>query len=239
MGKRIRVQRRGRGTPNFQSPTHKRLGKVKYRYFPKGTSNTKAIIRKLVHEPGRGTPLALIQYEDGNKDLYLPPEGVFVGDTIDIGDKTEIKVGNIMRLANVSEGTYVYNIEGEPNDGGKIVRGSGTFATVVTRSDKYANVRLPSGKMKSFLLNCRCTIGVVSGGGRTVKPFVKAGNKYHQMKARHGIWPVTSSVAMSAQNHPHGGGGHKSPHKPTTISRNAPPGRKVGLIAARRTGYNK
>ena len=69
MGKRILVQRRGRGTPNFQSPTHKRRGKVKYKYFPKGAKATSAIIKKLIHEPGRGTPLAVIQYENGEKGL--------------------------------------------------------------------------------------------------------------------------------------------------------------------------
>ena len=36
--------------------------------------------------------------------------------------------------------------------------------------------------------------------------------------------------------HPHGGGNHQHVGHPTTVSRNAPPGAKVGLIAARRTG---
>ena len=239
MGKRILVQRRGRGTPNFQSPTHKRRGKVKYRYFPKGSKNTTAVVKELVHDPGRGAPVARIQYEDGYKDLYLPPEGTFVGDVIEIGDLTEIKVGNILKLEKVPEGTYVFNIENEPQDGGKIIRGSGAYGVVITRSDKEINVRLPSRKTKMFKPMSRCTIGVVSGGGRTIKPFVKAGNKYHHMKARHGVWPRVRGVAMTAASHPFGGGGHKSPHKPTTTSRNAPPGRKVGLIAARRTGNKK
>ncbi|MBD3349870.1 MAG: 50S ribosomal protein L2 [Candidatus Lokiarchaeota archaeon] len=236
MGKRILVQRRGRGTPNWQSPTHKRRGKVKYRYFKKGSEDTTAKIRDLIHDPGRGAPLAQILYEDGKKGLYLPPEGVFVGDTIHIGDKIKIKVGNILKLRNVPEGTRIYNIEGEPMDGGKFVRGSGTFGTVVSKDEKFANVKLPSQKSRKFLLDCRCTVGLVAGGGRTEKPFLKAGAKYHWMKTKHSVWPRTSGVAMTAASHPFGGGGHKSPHKPTTIGRNAPPGRKVGLIAARRTG---
>ncbi|MCP4761566.1 MAG: 50S ribosomal protein L2 [archaeon] len=239
MGKRILVQRRGRGTPNFQSPTHKRKGRVKYKYFPKGTEEKTAIIKNFEHDPGRGAPVAIIQYEDGEKGMYLPPEGMFVGDKIYIGDKTEIKVGNILKLKYIPEGTYIFNIENEPMDGGKIVRGSGTYAAVITKSEKEINVRLPSGKTKMFLPESRCTVGVVAGGGRTVKPFVKAGNKYHYMKAKHTVWPRTSGVAMAAAMHPFGGGGHKSPHKPTTTSRNAPPGRKVGLIAAKRTGPKK
>jgi len=37
-------------------------------------------------------------------------------------------------------------------------------------------------------------------------------------------------------DHPFGGGNHQHIGKPSTVSRYAPPGRKVGLIAARRTG---
>ena len=36
--------------------------------------------------------------------------------------------------------------------------------------------------------------------------------------------------------HPHGGGNHQHIGKPSTVKRGTPPGRKVGLIAARRTG---
>ena len=240
MGKRILVQRRGRGTPNFQSPTHKRRGAVKYRNYKHTEAGPfKVTIKDLLHDPGRGAPVALIQYEDGMKGLYLPPEGVKVGDSFEIGHKTEIKVGNILFLENVPEGTYIYNIEGQKDDGGKIVRSSGGYAVMMTKSPTHANVKLPSGKIKRIPLNARATIGVVAGGGRQIKPFVKAGTKYHLMRTRHTVWPKTSGVAMTAASHPFGGGGHKSPHKPTTVSRNAPPGRKVGLIAARKTGTKK
>jgi large subunit ribosomal protein L2 len=240
MGKRIQVQRRGRGTVNFQSPTHKRRGAVKYRhYLHTETGPFKATIKDLLHDPGRGAPVALVQYEDGTKGLYLPPEGIKIGDTFEIGHKTEIKVGNILLLENIPEGTYIYNVEGQRNDGGKFVRGSGGYAVMMTKTPTQANIRLPSGKVKRIPLNARATVGVVAGGGRQNKPFVKAGTKYYLMKTRHRVWPKVSGVAMNASSHPFGGGGHKSPHKPTTISRNAPPGRKVGLIAARRTGTRK
>ena len=36
--------------------------------------------------------------------------------------------------------------------------------------------------------------------------------------------------------HPHGGGNHQHIGMPSTVRRDTPPGRKVGLIAARRTG---
>ena len=78
---------------------------------------------------------------------------------------------------------------------------------------------------------------MVAGGGRTDKPFLKAGNKHHYIKSKAKKWPVVRGVAMNAVSHPYGGGAKQSPHKSTTTSRNAPPGRKVGQIAARRTGH--
>lgn len=41
---------------------------------------------------------------------------------------------------------------------------------------------------------------------------------------------------MNPVEHPFGGGNHQHIGKPSTVSRLAVPGRKVGLIAARRTG---
>jgi len=41
---------------------------------------------------------------------------------------------------------------------------------------------------------------------------------------------------MNPVDHPHGGGNHKHIGFPSTVSRYAPPGQKVGLRRARRTG---
>jgi large subunit ribosomal protein L2 len=44
---------------------------------------------------------------------------------------------------------------------------------------------------------------------------------------------------MVSASHPYGGGRHRHAGKPTTVSKDAPPGRKVGLIAARQSGRSK
>ena len=91
--------------------------------------------------------------------------------------------------------------------------------------------------MKTLHANCRATIGIVAGGGRIEKPFVKAGTKYHLVKVKCWKWPVVRGKAMNACSHPHGGGAH--PKGSTPVSRNAPPGAKVGHISPRRTGRRK
>ncbi|CAF5121032.1 unnamed protein product, partial [Rotaria magnacalcarata] len=77
---------------------------------------------------------------------------------------------------------------------------------------------------------------IVAGGGRIDKPILKAGRSYHKFKAKRKSWPKVRGVAMNPVDHPFGGGNHQHIGKPSTVSRYAPPGRKVGLIAARRTG---
>jgi large subunit ribosomal protein L2 len=197
---------------------------------------------ELIHSPGRGAPVAKIQYEDGVKGLWLPPEGIYEGEDF-VQSKTgygqELSVGNIFPLKKIPIGALVFNVEGTPGDCGKFARASGVAAIVKNKSKGKVELLFRSKKTKWFHENCLCTVGVVAGGGRTDKPFLKAGNKFHYLKSKAIKWPVVRGVAMNAASHPYGGGAKQSPHKPTTTSRNAPPGRKVGQIAARRTGYRK
>jgi large subunit ribosomal protein L2 len=77
---------------------------------------------------------------------------------------------------------------------------------------------------------------MIAGGGRTEKPYLKAGAKRGLMRSRGRRWPIVKGTSMVAASHPHGGGRHKHEGKPSSVSRDTPPGRKVGLIAARQSG---
>ena len=240
MGKRILVQRKGRGNLWARSPSHRHVGEVKYRPFKQKEKQFKFKVIELMHAPGRGAPVARIQYEDESKGLWLPPEGIYVGQEF-IQHKTgygqDVTVGNILPLKKIPLGTIVYNIEGTPQDGGKFARASGVGATVRDKTGNKVEVLFRSKKTKWINNQCLCTVGLVAGGGRTDKPFLKAGNKHYYIRSKAKKWPVVRGVTMNACSHPYGGGAKQSPHKSTTTSRNAPPGRKVGQIAARRTGH--
>jgi large subunit ribosomal protein L2 len=241
MGKRIRVQRRGRGAPTFRASTHKRVAPSQY---PLGITDEsseiviKGIVEEILHDPGRGAPLGLIRFENGDECYTIVPEGAYVGQQIQMGGKASIEVGNILPIGKIPEGTMVCNIELRPGDGGKIAKSSGAYATVVTHTSKGTIIKLPSGKTKYINDLCRATIGVVSGAGRTEKPFLKAGSKYHLMKAKGHKYPRTRGRAMIAAVHPYGSS-KRSARKVTTTSHGAPPGQKVGLIAARGSGRKK
>ncbi len=241
MGKRIRVQRRGRGSPTWRASVHKRVAPVKYLSIEKmkGEDSVKGVVENLLHEPGRGAPIALIQLENGEKYYSVAVEGLFVGQEIMLGSSASIEVGNVVRLQDLASGIPVCNIESQPGDGGKLVRSSGTYATVVPLTPEGTILRFPSGKTVTKNDRCRATIGVVSGTGRTEKPFLKAGKRHHMMAAKGHKYPSVRGVAMIKASHPHGGGRHKHAGTQTSVSRNAPPGRKVGLIAPKQTGRSK
>jgi large subunit ribosomal protein L2 len=235
MGRRIQGQRRGRGTPTFRAPSHRYKADLKHRKVEDGDVVAGTVV-DVEHDPARSAPVAAVEFDDGERRLVLAPEGVGTGDRLQVGVSAEIEPGNTLPLAEIPEGVPVCNVEGNPGDGGKFARASGVSAQLLTHDRSVAVVQLPSGEMKRLDPECRATVGVVAGGGRTEKPMVKAGNKYHKMRARGTKWPNVRGVAMNAVDHPFGGGGRQHPGQPKSVSRNAPPGRKVGDIASRRTG---
>jgi len=235
MGSPIRGQRRGRGGSTFRAPSHRYKSEKHHKKTEDGDVVAGTVV-DIEHDPGRSAPVAAVEFDDGERRLVLAPEGVAEGERLQVGISAEIKPGNTLPLAEIPEGVPICNVEANPGDGGKFARSSGVNADLVTHDRDAAVVKLPSGEVKRMDPDCRATIGVVAGGGRTEKPFVKAGKKHHHVRARGTVWPRVRGVAMNAVDHPFGGGGRQHPGKPKSISRNAPPGRKVGDISSRRTG---
>ncbi|HEW64187.1 50S ribosomal protein L2 [Fervidicoccus fontis] len=238
MGKKIRQQRAGRGSPTFRSRKHLHEAPAAYPAI-KEDETFKGHIVEIIHDPGRWVPLAKVKLENGVEFYTIASEGSYIGQEIEIGPNAKPVNGNILPLQSIPEGTQVFNIEIKPMDGGKLVRTGGGYAQIISKGVNTVTVVLPSGKSKEIDGRSRATIGVAAGGGRIEKPLLKAGNSYWKWKPKARKYPKVRGVAMNVVSHPFGGGHHQSESKPTTVSRNAPPGRKVGHIAARRTGRRK
>jgi large subunit ribosomal protein L2 len=241
MGKRIRVQRRGRGGQNWRASTHKRVAPAKYPGIaPKESFEAElvGVVVDLLHDPGRGSPLSLVEFEDGSQMYSITPEGIFMGQEITYGGKARAEIGNILPLGKMPEGTMVCDLELRPGDGGKMARSSGAYATVVGHTPQGTMIRLPSGRTRYVNDYCLATVGVISASGRIDKPFLKAGAKFHLMKAKGHKYPRTSGRKMVPACHPFGSS-KRSARRCTTTSHGAPPGQKVGLIAARGPGQKK
>jgi len=228
MGSPLRQQRRGKGSPNYQAAQNGK-GEVEHK-----SAEITGTVQDIQHDPSRSAPVALVEYEDGEQRHILAPEGIEVGQEIQLGVEAEIKEGNTLPLGEIPEGVPIHNIETQPNDGGKLVRASGTYAFVVTQEADGTRIRLPSKEFKKLSTECRATVGKVAAGGRKDKPFVKAGNKHKAMKAKGKSYPTVSAVAMNAVDHPFGGSA--KPGMPKTTSKHASPGSKVGNIGASQSG---
>ncbi len=231
MGKRIIQQRRGRGTNTYKVRRKAFRFRIKY---PAKLEGEGEIIR-LFNSAAHTAPLAKVRCSEGI--FYMPAfKGMIEGQKISFGG--EVNEGNILELKDIPVKTQIYNIESRPKDGGVFVRGGGNVAEIKRVSDEGVYVVMPSKKDKKFNPKCRATIGVIAGAGRREKPIVKAGKKYHMKKGKSKLWPRTSAIKMNAIDHPFGGGRGKHP-KSKVAKRNAPPGRKVGLIRPARTGRRK
>jgi len=237
VGKNLIQQARGKGGPTYRAPSFRYKGKASYFIPSKGKLNAKII--DIIRCAGHSAPLIVLEHENKIRNLMIAPEGIKVGQVVEYGEKIAPENGNMLLLKDIPEGTLVYNIEGQPGDGGKFVRSSGAFARVIEKMKSKVVVQLPSKKQKEFNPNCRATIGIVAGSGRKEKPFLKAGKKFYAMKAKNKLWPSISGTSQNAVDHPFGGSSSAHKGKPTIAPKNAPPGRKVGAIHPRRMGRKK
>lgn len=194
----------GRITVRHQGGGHKR----QYRIidFKRDKDGVPAKVAAIEYDPNRSARIALLHYADGEKRYILAPLGLEVGDKVMSGPDADIKPGNALPLANIPVGTMVHNIELVPGQGGKLVRAAGAAAQVVAREGKYATLRMPSGEMRMFRVECRATVGQVGNLDHENVTIGKAG------RARWlGIRPTVRGVVMNPVDHPHGGGEGRAP----------------------------
>ena len=86
-----------------------------------------------------------------------------------------------------------------------MVRSAGGAATLMSRDEGYAQVRLPSGEIRKVNENCYATIGQVGNTEHENVVLGKAGRSRHR-----GIRPINRGVARNPVDHPNGGGAGKS-----------------------------
>ncbi len=232
MGKTIIQQARGHGSLTYRAKPTSFIYKIQY---PNKLEGEGTVIR-LLSSPAHSAPLAKIIHK--GESFYIPAfKGMIEGQKISFSSG-EIKSGNILPLAKIPLKTQVYCIEAHPGDGGKFIKTGGNAAVVSRIIGDKILLMLPSKKEKAFNSKCRAVIGQIAGHGRLEKPVVKAGKMHYIKKIKNKLWPRTSALKMNAIDHPFGSGRGKN-IKSKIAKRNAPAGRKVGLLSPRRTGKMK
>ncbi|MDM7915477.1 MAG: 50S ribosomal protein L2 [Candidatus Eisenbacteria bacterium] len=193
----------GRVTAWCRGGGHKRRYRVLD--FRRNKHGIPAKVAAIEYDPNRSSRIALLHYVDGEKRYIIAPLGVAVGDTLMSGPEAEIRDGNALPLRNVPLGTSVHNLELIPGKGGQVARGAGSECQVMAKEGRFAHVKLPSGEVRMFDLDCYCTLG-------------KVGNLDHENvmigKAGRSRWlgrrPSNRGVVMNPHDHPMGGGEGKS-----------------------------
>ena len=193
---RISVRHRGGGSKRY----YRKID------FKRNKPGVPAKVASIEYDPNRSARIALLHYTDGEKRYILAPLGLKVGDMVQSGEGAAIRVGNALQLKDIPLGTQIHNIELHAGRGGQFVRSAGTSAQLMAKVDDYAQVRMPSGEVRMFRLECMATLGQVGNVDHSNMQIGKAGRNRHMGKR-----PTVRGSVMNPSDHPHGGGEGKAP----------------------------
>lgn len=192
-----RVTSRGRGQGHKQ--------KIRLVDFKRNRQGIEAKVIAIEYDPIRSARLALLEYKDGERRYIIWPVGLEVGATVSSGPAAPPEVGNALPLKNIPIGATIHNLEMVPGRGAQMVRSAGGSATLMSRDEGYAQVRLPSGEIRKINEICLATIGQVGNTEHENVMLGKAGRARHR-----GIRPLSRGVAKNPVDHPMGGGAGKT-----------------------------
>lgn len=190
---------RGRITARFRGGGHKRRYRVIDFTRSKDGIPAKVVTRE--YDPNRSAWITLLHYADGEKRYIVAPVELKIGAQVEAGEQAEIRVGNALPIRRIPLGAVIHNLELTPGRGGQVARSAGTSAKLIGKEGKRAHIRMPSGEVRIFNVECRATIGEVSNPDHKNIKSGKAGRTRHL-----GRKPHVRGVAMNPVDHPHGGG---------------------------------
>jgi large subunit ribosomal protein L2 len=192
-----RVTSRGRGQGHKQ--------KIRTIDFKRNRHGITATVLGIEYDPIRSARIALLEYKDGERRYIIAPNGLKAGSVLVSGIDAPAELGNSLPLKNVPVGQAIHNLELTHGKGGQLVRSAGGSATLMSRDEGYAQVRLPSGEIRRIHENCYATIGQVGNSEHENVVLGKAGRNRHR-----GRRPLSRGVAKNPVDHPMGGGAGKT-----------------------------
>ena len=148
--------------------------------FKRSKHGVEATVKAIEYDPRRTARLALLEYKDGEKTYIIAPGGLQVGAKLMSGPTAPPDLGNSLPLRTVPVGLPIHNIEIIPGRGAQMVRTAGGSATLMSRDEGYAQIRLPSGEIRRINENCYATIGQVSNAEHENVVLGKAGRSRHR-----------------------------------------------------------
>jgi large subunit ribosomal protein L2 len=163
-------------------------------------------VMSIEYDPNRSARIALCKSEMGKKIYIVAPQTLVVGKKVVFGDEALVRPGHRAPLKNIPVGTFIYNIELNPGQGGKFARSAGVSAQLAAKEGLFVHIKMPSGEIRKVNENCMASVGVVSNPEHQNIKWGKAGRV-----RKRGIRPTVLGKSMNPVDHPHGGGeGHTS-----------------------------
>lgn len=162
-------------------------------------------IEEIEYDPNRSARIARVKDQNGLYHYILADTNMQKGNVVMTGASAPVETSNRMPLSQIPVGSQIYAIEINPGKGGQMVRAAGTKAQLMAKEGDYAMVRMPSGEVRKFRLECEATIGVV---GNVQHQNVKLGSAGR--RRRMGWRPSVHGKAMNPVDHPMGGGEGKT-----------------------------
>ena len=199
-----------KGRNNYGRITSRNHGgghKQKYRQidFYRKKFDVKAEVERIEYDPNRSCHIMLVKFDDGERFYYLAPQDIKMGDKIQNGANSEIKIGNCLPLQDIPVGVNIHNVEIQPGAGGKIARAAGSSVTITGMDGNYSIIKMSSGEVRKIDSRSLATIGVLSNPDQKNIKIGKAGRSRWL-----GRRPHTRGVVKNPVDHPHGGGEGKS-----------------------------
>ena len=203
-------QRKTGGRDNYGHISSRYIGgghKQRYRLidFRRDKDGIPARVASIEYDPNRSARIALLNYFDGERRYIVAPDGLKVGELLQSGSDAEIKPGNCLPLRNIPLGTNIHNVELLPGRASRVARSAGSYCQLMAKDGDYAQLRLPSGEVRRFHVNCRAVVGQVGNLDHENISYGKAGRR--RWLGRLGS---VRGVAMNPVDHPMGGGEGKS-----------------------------
>lgn len=200
---RIKKSRAGRNNQGRITTRHhgggvKKMYRLMNHQLADGISAT---VEHIEYDPNRSARIARVRDQHGLYHYIVASRDMKVGSKVESGASAPVEANNRLPLANIPVGSQIYAIELHPGKGGQMVRAAGTKAQLMAKEGDYAQVRMPSGEVRRFRLECMASLGVV---GNEQHQNVKIGSAGR--KRRMGIRPTVRGVVQNAVDHPHGGG---------------------------------
>jgi large subunit ribosomal protein L2 len=183
------------------------------------------------YDPYKNSPTCLV-FTEGKKFILIPCiEDVKIGTLVQFKTK-KFSNGNYSSLKYIPVNSVISFLWNNLSKRFIYSRSAGSFSILLSKTSKYALIKLKSGSLQIVSLNFFCFFGKVACWNFNKKRIYRKAGRNKWL----GIRPTVRGVAMNPIDHPHGGGEGKTSGGRCSVS---PWGKLTKGVPTVNTGLNR